>query len=81
MLSIIFLSEWNDSAVALLLFLFLIPVTLVFFLLLFFIRLSSTAEVYLTQSKKEKPIVYSLIMLLIFAVAFFITLGIATFFN
>ncbi len=60
----IFLSEWNDGAVALILSLFLIPVVIIFFISLFLVRLSPKAKYFIDNTKKENPVLYIMILAL-----------------
>jgi|GEM_PF-4819163 len=77
----VFLSEWNNDAVAIILVLFLIPVTIVFLLLLLLTRLFPKINLYIRESKKRQPLLYCAILLLLYIIAFFITVGLGSLFN
>ena len=68
----VLLSEWNDGAVTLILLLFLIPVVIVFFISLFLVRLSPKAKYFIDSTKKEKPVLYFVILALFFGLSAFI---------
>jgi hypothetical protein len=71
----ILLSEWNDGAVAIIIALFLIPVTVVFFLLLFLLRLFPNVKSFSDNIKKQSRVAYYAILLLLFAAAGLLTYG------
>lgn len=77
----VFLSEWNNGAVAIILVLFLIPVTIVFLLLLLLIRLFPKINLYIRDCKKQQPLLYCAILILFYIIAFFITFGLGSLFN
>jgi hypothetical protein len=68
----VLLSEWNDGAVALILLLFLIPVVIIFFISLFLVRLSPKTKYFIDSTKKEKPVLYFVILALFFGLSAFI---------
>jgi hypothetical protein len=71
----VLLSEWNDGAIALIMVLFLLPVIIVFFLLLFLLRLSPTIKSFIDKIKQQSIIVYFAILLLLFAATALLTFG------
>ena len=57
-LSMIFLSEWNAGAMALIVAIFAIPVIAFFFLLLRIIKLFPKAKVFLAYHQKQNIAIY-----------------------
>ncbi|MEO5889607.1 MAG: hypothetical protein ABIQ31_05105 [Ferruginibacter sp.] len=69
------LSEWNDGAIALIIGLFFIPSIILFFLLLWLIKLFPKATIFLDYHKKQKPVGYFFILLFIFTISALLTPG------
>jgi hypothetical protein len=76
----VLLSEWNDGAIAILAVVFLIPATIIFLLLLMLLQISSKAKNFLDLYKKQKPIVYYALLVLLYIIAAAITIGIGSMF-
>lgn len=72
----VLLSEWNDGAVAILLFIFFVLVTLVFLLLRMVLHVIPEAKKRLAQYKQQGPLKYYLLLLLLYIIAALITVGI-----
>lgn len=72
----ILLSEWNDSAVAILLLIFFILVTLVFLLLRMVLLIIPKTQKWRVECKEQKPVVYYLRLLLVYVIAALVTVGI-----
>ena len=80
-LSMIFLSEWNAGAMALILAIFTLPVIAFFFLLLRIIKLFPKAKVFLACHQKQNIAIYIFCLVFIFAASVLLTFGLLNLFS
>ena len=78
---IIFLSEWNAGAMALILAIVAIPVIAFFFLLLRIIKLFPKAKVFLVYHQKQNMAIYIFCLVFIFAASVLLTFGLLHLFS
>ncbi len=72
----IILTEWNGGALFVIFLLYLIPITIVFFLLRGLLKIIPTAKLYLNKLKEEKRINNLLVNVLVFVFSIVLTCAI-----
>lgn len=71
----ILLEEWNSSAVGVILLMFLIPLTLLFFATKWLIRLIPIVKTLMDEAKKDKPVFYASLNIIIFLLSILLAFG------
>ena len=63
----IFLSEWNNTAIALIFAIYLVPAIILFFITLWMIELYPQGKLFFQRTKKQQPLIYFVTHILLFA--------------
>jgi hypothetical protein len=80
-LCMVFLSEWNAGAMALIVAIFALPVIAFFFLLLRIIKLFPKAKEFLAYHQKRNIAIYIFCLVFIFAASVLLTFGLLDLFS